>query len=273
MEACNPHHHGIVYLALLCAHYFFAPRLPYMRASLLNALARSLVARGPAAAADPPRPALVHVSSAAKAGENSGLKAPEAKFIEQCTEYFMTCKPEHARDTTKQNLLGVVCTSFFQHVDKSSRHIQAVRPLKAMLSKMQPEDKEAPPQMTVVHKHFVCVCIKSKCYKEALPVLEEQVLDLPREPRKAGLDPYDLVVTFYYSALAYIGLKQYTKALNYLKLAFTVSINGPTACLVEAYKKCARASLSLATRASVSTCPSRATTDGHPLSAFLLCLR
>ena len=66
-------------------------------------------------------------------------------------------------------------------------------------------------------------------------MLNQQIIDVPAN--RAGLDPYDIVVYTYYGAMVYIGMKQYAKAIAYLRLAFSTSASGVTACLIVAYKK------------------------------------
>lgn len=162
------------------------------------------------------------------------VNEPDQAFIGAALQFMRACTAEQV--LLDPGHVSTLCKQLVAHVEKAGNlqlALAAVRPLESLLGKMSEPGK--PPHMTVVHRHFAQVCILSKCYKAATPVLSEQIIDLPAD--RTGLEPYDIVVFAYYGAMIHIGLKRYGEALTYLKMAFTASQGGPTSCLVESYKK------------------------------------
>jgi len=90
-------------------------------------------------------------------------------------------------------------------------------------------------QLTPLHTDLVQLCLLSKCYRNAVPVLDDDIFEVSTEA--TGLAPKDLLSYFYYGGRIYIGVKQYKKALEFFKLVFTAPAIVLSAIMVEAYKK------------------------------------
>jgi COP9 signalosome complex subunit 3 len=63
---------------------------------------------------------------------------------------------------------------------------------------------------------FVQLCLLAKCYRTALPIIDEEIFEVSTEA--TGLQSKDLLCYFYYGGRVYLGLKQYKKALEFFKL-------------------------------------------------------
>lgn len=182
---------------------------------------------------NPKAHSLVYVFLLAARGNARSKGGADEVFVQLACNFFRACDPAHvAREPAR---VAQVCRALLLHITSlgSPASLVVVRPLRILLEKMT--DASKPPHMTVVHRYFALACKLAQCYKEALPVLEKQIIDLPAD--RAGLEPYDIVVYAYYGGLIYIGTKQYQAALRYFTMAFTASTQGPTSCLIETYKK------------------------------------
>jgi len=90
--------------------------------------------------------------------------------------------------------------------------LRAVFPLQQAVLKAS----SSPEHLTPIHPDFLQVCLQAKVYNAALPVLEQEILDI--DPASTNLTPQDMLRYFYYGGNVYIGLKQYKKALEMFKL-------------------------------------------------------
>ena len=159
---------------------------------------------------------------------------PDKCFIRIVCKFCIECTAEHV--TREPELVSKICIALSRHATALGCVGGAsgtIRPLRSLLAKMT--NSAQPHHITVVHRHFALACLFSKCYSEALPIINRQIIGVPEHP--TGLHPYDVVVYLYYGGMIYAGLKQYDDSLHCFNLAFTVSTHGPTPCLVEAFKK------------------------------------
>ncbi|GJQ13998.1 hypothetical protein GpartN1_g5789.t1 [Galdieria partita] len=90
-----------------------------------------------------------------------------------------------------------------------------------------------------IHPRFLALflksCVLSKSYSVAGRFLEDRKWILKLE--EIAVDPCDALLTYYYASIIYLGVKDYLKALQCLKLVFSVPSNVVTDVAVDAYKK------------------------------------
>lgn len=84
--------------------------------------------------------------------------------------------------------------------------------MKVAIGKLKEKDT---PQLTPIHTDFLQLCLLSKSYNAALPVLEENIFEINEG---SGITPKDLLCYYYYGGRAYIGMKQFKQALEFFKL-------------------------------------------------------
>jgi len=89
--------------------------------------------------------------------------------------------------------------------------------------------------LTPVHALLVQVCLVSKYYQAAIPILDRDVTEI--EPMKTDIQPVDALLYFYYGGMVYIGLKQYRRARDFFSLAISAPAQVLSAIVVECYKK------------------------------------
>lgn len=90
-------------------------------------------------------------------------------------------------------------------------------------------------EITPLHQLLMMLCLKSKNYKAAVPILEQKIFEV--HPKQTGISPRDFLLYFYYGGMIWIGLKEYQNALNCFETAITCPAMALDAIVVEAYKK------------------------------------
>jgi len=144
-----------------------------------------------------------------------------ARFLNQCSARQVRLDPKKFR---------AVCNKFTDICRDTKQSIRAIKPLKQAIWKIGPGE-----QLTPQHQMCVLSCVLSKCYKAALPVLEKFCFEI--DPDKTGIESVDTRLYFYYGGSAYIGLKQFEKAIEFLEIVISAPALVPSAIMVEAYKK------------------------------------
>ncbi|CAI2169556.1 15897_t:CDS:10 [Funneliformis geosporum] len=86
-------------------------------------------------------------------------------------------------------------------------------------------------------------CLLSRCYKQALPILKNDIteIDVP----STAIFYTDHLLYHYYGAMVYIGLKNYERALYFLRLVISAPASVTSQIQIEAYKKFSLVSLLL----------------------------
>lgn len=102
---------------------------------------------------------------------------------------------------------------------------QAIIPLCTAIQKIRP----SPEHLTSLHPEFLLTCLLAKCYKAGLRILEDGIFEIDQ--------PRDFLLYCYYGGMVYIGLKHFSKALEFFHHAITAPMTSLTAITVEAYKK------------------------------------
>ena len=89
--------------------------------------------------------------------------------------------------------------------------------------------------LTPLHQSYLCLALKAKNYKAGYDLIETRIFDI--DPSITGLTPRDMLLYYYYGGMVYIGVKQYTKALDFFNNALTVPAYALSAIMVECFKK------------------------------------
>eukprot|EP00667_Euglena_gracilis_P009166 EG_transcript_9305 len=117
-------------------------------------------------------------------------------------------------------------------------------------------DKFAPSadHLTPVHADVALLCLVSKNYRAARPLLERPIFEI--DPRRTALTPRDLLLYYYYGARLWVGLKEWGRAYEFTQTAITVPASALSAIMVEAFK--VRILASLITRGKMEAVPKQA---------------
>ncbi|GBG42279.1 hypothetical protein CBR_g75710, partial [Chara braunii] len=146
-----------------------------------------------------------------------------SSFINDCSADQIRLAPE---------LFASVCHKLKDFVMTAGNlPIKAILPLQTAIRKIQPTPEHFTPQ----HADFTLVCLLSKCYNAALPILDTDIFEV--DPKKTALTPRDFLLYCYYGGTVYIGLKRFNKALQLFHHAITAPSTVLNAITIAAYKK------------------------------------
>jgi len=165
------------------------------------------------------------------------LSQPQAvrTFCDQCRRMLQGCDPHQVHLVPSQFV--AVCCKFTAAAIAIKSPLSAVGPLQAAVCALQP----SPSHFTPLHAELLKVCLLSKCYFAARPLLKQELLHVDRDATL--VTPRDLLLHHYYAGMVATGLKDYRAAVQH----FTLCVSAPTHVLntimLEAYKKCLLCSL------------------------------
>jgi COP9 signalosome complex subunit 3 len=126
-------------------------------------------------------------------------------------------------------------------VDLPLPPIYLLEPLATAIDRFIPEDYLSP-----LHCSFVLLCLKSKCFGYAVPVISKKLTRISLERTKGKKQDHflpsiknseDILLYFYYSGLIFIGLKRWEEAFDQLLFCLYIPAFAISAIAVEAYKK------------------------------------
>eukprot|EP01089_Gocevia_fonbrunei_P016652 TRINITY_DN5224_c0_g1_i1.p1 TRINITY_DN5224_c0_g1~~TRINITY_DN5224_c0_g1_i1.p1 ORF type:complete len:379 (+),score=61.34 TRINITY_DN5224_c0_g1_i1:51-1187(+) len=162
----------------------------------------------------------------------------KGKFVAQVRRLVQNGSPVQVRLAPFK--FTQVCKKFTEILTEFGQPLAAIRTLRIAITKLRPTSES----LTPLHADFFQVCLISKAYHAALPILADEVSELAK-PEDFKLHHRDLLKYFYYGGLIYVGVKQYEKALEFFKLGFIVPSVVLSAIMVESYKKFVLVSLIL----------------------------
>lgn len=125
---------------------------------------------------------------------------------------------------------STICKRFVEACRETGQAMRAVKPMKLAISKIAP-----PNHLTPQHAQFARACITAKCYKVALPILDQFVYLI--DPKLSGIKSEDTRLYYYYGGICYIALKQWEKALEFFETVISAPAVMTSAIMVEAYRK------------------------------------
>ncbi|KAI5776631.1 hypothetical protein EDC01DRAFT_681752 [Geopyxis carbonaria] len=140
-----------------------------------------------------------------------------------------------------------VVEGFCKYASDADKPIIAVIPLKKAILRSNPEE------FSFLHSLFAQMCLKAKCFRQAITILDIDVVDFPssksKDPDFTGKGTeitYQTVLNYYlYGAILYMGLKNWRRALDFLSYVVVAPGNSCSTIQVEAYKKYVLAGLML----------------------------
>lgn len=160
---------------------------------------------------------------------NSEIK-DQQRFVEECRGLFIDGHAESLRMAFDK--VAATCGKMVQSLIMCENPIRGVLPLRAAVAKLT-EHKTA--LLTPVHRHFLLICIKSRCYRAAIPVLDQPTLEVDAKLTKITAQEY--LEYNYYGAMCCIALKRYTQGLEMLQMALSAPSHVLSAIQLEAFKK------------------------------------
>jgi len=140
-----------------------------------------------------------------------------------------------------------ICRRFKDLSVEANQSIRAVKTLKTAVQKLRPGSEV----LTPVHCDFLQVCLLSKCFHAAIPILNDEISEVNQDA--TGITPKDMLLYYYYGGLIYAGEKDYKRALVFFRTAITAPAVVLSAIMVESYKKYIL--LSLLVHGKVSSLP------------------
>ncbi|KYR02941.1 proteasome component region PCI domain-containing protein [Tieghemostelium lacteum] len=150
-------------------------------------------------------------------------------FVGQIQNFFLTFAPEQIK--VAGTIVCRVARHFTEYLIKLKLEIKGIAPLKRVINSLT----DKPTQLTPVHSDFLQLCILSKNYSLALPVIDAEVNEFNVEQTQINIK--DILTYFYYAGIIYATLKNYKKALDAFKFVFTAPATALSSIAIEAYKK------------------------------------
>lgn len=164
------------------------------------------------------------------AAKSASPRIDPQRFITQTQMFVQNCNPLQVHMASQKFVK--VCHKFAEYLIEVRQPMRGILPLRAAIGKL---GDALPGQITPVHTDYIQLCLLSKCYHAALPVMEENLHEINVEA--TGITPKDLLCYYYYGGRAYIGLKQFKRAQDFFRMVLTVPANVLSAIMVEAFKK------------------------------------
>eukprot|EP01018_Ginkgo_biloba_P022632 Gb_26185 [translate_table: standard] len=157
-----------------------------------------------------------HSSGSIPREQAEGFMLTASNFINLCSADQIRLAPE--KFTT-------LCKRLKEQAMQLQVPLQAILPLRTAVQKLRPSSEH----LTPLHPDFLLMCLLAKCYKAGLSILEDDIFEVDQ--------PRDFLLYCYYGGMVYIGLKRFSKALEFFQHAITAPTSSLTAMTVEAYKK------------------------------------
>jgi len=150
-------------------------------------------------------------------------------FILQVSRFFTNCNPKQVRMAPEK--FTEVARKFSDSIVEAQQPLKAILPLREAIRRFRPSKEH----LTPLHADLMQVALLAKNYSAALPILEEPIYVV--DPETTCVTPRDLLRYFYYGGMVYVGLKQFSKALEFFQQAFAAPAHALSAIMVEGYKK------------------------------------
>ncbi|KAN0015975.1 hypothetical protein ACTFIU_005925 [Dictyostelium citrinum] len=154
-----------------------------------------------------------------------------AVYVDQCNNFFRNCNVEQVRIAPAQ--LSQLSKFYTETLYELKQPLRGVAVLKDALSILS--DNKPTTTLTPIHTDFLQLCILSKCYHQALPLIESNITHI--NPEQSSIAIKDILCYFYYSGIIFTAFKKYKKAIESFKFVITAPASALSAIAVEAYKK------------------------------------
>ncbi|RHZ81190.1 hypothetical protein Glove_123g201 [Diversispora epigaea] len=160
-----------------------------------------------------------------------------AQLLQYILNFLQSFDPQQVR-LVPEKFLQVV-QGFCRIAGLYGNSVIAIKPLANALQRYA----LSPNHLTNVHQYFVKECLLSKCYRQALQILQNDITEI--ETAGTNICYVDHLLYHYYGAMVYIGLKNYERAFYFLKLVISAPAQVTSQIQIEAYKKYSLISLLL----------------------------
>lgn len=148
-----------------------------------------------------------------------------------CNEFFSRFQSWQIHATQSWSLIWNLTMQFY-HIAMMARRESA--PLSSLRRTCAVLDEIYPHALTIVHAHFVVLCVRSKHYRAALSVVNRPIYSiLPR----SHIDPVELLNYFYFTGLIHAANKQWNQAYDSFYMCLVVPGNAVSAIQIAAHKK------------------------------------
>lgn len=163
--------------------------------------------------------------------QSSGTLSREQSesFLGQASAFLTACAPEQIRLAAEK--FNNVCRRVKEQAMNLHEPMRAILPLQSAIRKLQPSSE----YLTAIHADFLQVCLLSKCYKASLSILEDDIFEI--DQKRTALVPRDFLLYCYYGGMVYIGLKKFSKALEFFQHAITAPTTALNAITIAAFRK------------------------------------
>jgi len=125
-----------------------------------------------------------------------------------------------------------ICKQFKESLMLTESYITGVLPLQRAIEKLRGPKKFL---MTSVHSIYLMICLKARCYRQALKVLNIPVYEV--DPKSDGMRPVDFLSFQYYAGNVYCAMKKFDKALESYQMALSTPSQALSAIQIESFKK------------------------------------
>ena len=159
------------------------------------------------------------------------LGEEQERFFLETAQRFLLCA-DSVQIRLAPAKFAAICRKYKDiHVRLGSPR-KAVSPLQSACLRLQP----APDVLTPVHADLLQVCLLSKFYGVALPLVDQGHLGIV-DPKKTGLNVKDFLLYSYYGGMVLVGEKKFSRALEFFLNALTVPASALSAIMIASYKK------------------------------------
>eukprot|EP01117_Protostelium_nocturnum_P008454 TRINITY_DN3024_c0_g1_i1.p1 TRINITY_DN3024_c0_g1~~TRINITY_DN3024_c0_g1_i1.p1 ORF type:complete len:432 (-),score=110.57 TRINITY_DN3024_c0_g1_i1:127-1422(-) len=159
----------------------------------------------------------------------SSGKLDAGRFVAQAQALLLQASSQQVKMVSSKFIQ--ISSKFADICIEAKQPIKAVKPLHSAVVKVRASSET----LTPIHETFVKVCLLSKCYHAALPILQDEVFDV--SPETSGVGAKDVLLYFYFGAMIYIGLKKFKQAFGFLKTVIVMPSSAVSSIMIEAYKK------------------------------------
>ncbi|EGG13610.1 proteasome component region PCI domain-containing protein [Cavenderia fasciculata] len=150
-------------------------------------------------------------------------------FINQVSHFLSSFNGEQIRVIPQY--FSQVSKHYVEQLYNTRVPSRGVLPLKRAVCVFPEKTNTLTPQ----HADFLQLCILSKCYHQALPIISESTTNL--NPEQTNINVKDVLSYFYYAGIIFTALKKYKQALEAFRQAWTAPATALSAIAIEAYKK------------------------------------
>jgi len=157
-------------------------------------------------------------------------KNDPVNFVQNTIRFINQCTPQQIRYEPKK--FRIVCQIL---MELAVEHKVAIRVLKALKTSIWKIAGEGTKYLTAQHGMLMLAVIKAKCFKFALPILDNFVYEIDAD--KTAIESEDTRLYFYYGGIIYLALKKYSKALEFFELVVSAPAIVGSAIMLSAYKK------------------------------------